>query len=387
MGGGAALQRRLFGGYTGGALIYVSAFPDPEARMPQWLLHEYAMNPSPSRGKWGLGRARLILSCMPGTSYVRRLKSIFERHHIQAVHAVAHEFLWISAIVAAKQLELKIGVAVHDHWPSTVAGQLPKVLGEAVWGALLRQADVVYTAHEEASAMLWGMYQIQAAGVERDGLEGGELSDALSGKPSAKVGSSGLLTVGYAGMYHTYKQEISDLHQALRVVCASDTRFRRFRLVACTDCATQEMIQDGWQAEEVANRGWQEYEKVAEAMEDCDFVFLPMSFERQHADRMRWGMPVKTVPYLRSRRPILVYGPPYSSVAGLFSECGGAVVVTEHGPGPLLAGIRDLLEARTHPREAFERQQSECLEERFNLTRIRSMVYSSLGLPAAKDQD
>lgn len=67
------------------------------------------------------------------------------------------------------------------------------------------------------------------------------------------------------------------------------------------------------------------------------------------------GFPTKTADYMASGRPILVFGPEYSSLVRYARQYGFAEVVTEPGDDALAKGIKDIVNSSTRRAELVSR--------------------------------
>jgi hypothetical protein len=107
----------------------------------------------------------------------------------------------------------------------------------------------------------------------------------------------------------------------------------------------------GWAHDFINLRGWVSNSELRRALCRADVLFLPASFAKEEIAVVIAGFPTKTADYMASGRPILVFGPEYSSLVRYAREYGFAEVVTEASDDALAMGIRDIVNSPTHKRE------------------------------------
>jgi len=373
-GGGPVLLRRLFEGYPSDSLVYLSAFPSQDQSSTEWVDAAVALSPVRGNlGRYGLGRLRLLGRCLPWSSAVRWFRHSYEQYGIEVVHVVSHEFLWIPALLAARQLGLPVVLSINDHWPSIVRAQMPMPISRTAFGRLARRSAAIMGAHEGVADLLWSEYGLHMAGVERDGMTEAELrEDAHRASRSPQIRSDGPLRVGYCGMYITYRREFARLREALGIYRSQTGRAAI--LVAAVEQGLDALLHDGWEPEELDWHAWTDYESVQALMFTCDVLFLPMSYARGKQDLMRWGMPLKTAQYLRAGVPVLVHAPRYASVAGLLREYRVGECVEEASADALCRALRAMTEDQGL-QVSMRVEAQRCIRERYNLDLIRSAVW------------
>lgn len=371
-GGGPVLLQRLFYEYPADKKIYISAFPAIQQHQTDWLDAVYAQNQSIQRGRYGIGRLRLFWGCLPWSGYVNKIRKIFITHNIKVVHAVSHEFLWISSFFAAKALALPFVLSINDHWPSVVNAQLPNFFSELIFKYIACRADVVMGAHEGAGELIYNKYGIRMNGVERDGLTGADVSNRSTAM-SKTIVKSETITIGYCGMYRTYKQEFELLQKVIRTYTRKNGKIK---LRLFTELSLSDLYDLGWREDEIEYNTWDSYENVNNALRHTNLLFLPMSFEQNKADLMKWGMSNKTAQYLAVGKPILSYGPDYCSNASLLSKYKIGIHVSECNPNALHDAVIKLVS------ECFQltyhSESLKCIESRFNLDKSKRELWGLL---------
>lgn len=104
---------------------------------------------------------------------------------------------------------------------------------------------------------------------------------------------------------------------------------------------------------------------VPDCLACADALFLPESFtERRSA--IEYSISTKAHLYMASRRPILVYGPPYSGVVDYASSEKWGVVVTRRDRGILIAGLETVLRDAAATKMC-DRRAAECFRRNHDL--------------------
>jgi glycosyltransferase involved in cell wall biosynthesis len=103
-----------------------------------------------------------------------------------------------------------------------------------------------------------------------------------------------------------------------------------------------EMRSCGWNHEDIVYRSWVPQAELASALSSADILFLPYSFLEGSRDAVETAFPSKTADYLAAGKPILVFGPKYSSLVRYASEQGFAEVVDEFSSAALAKSIQKI---------------------------------------------
>ena len=102
------------------------------------------------------------------------------------------------------------------------------------------------------------------------------------------------------------------------------------------------MVRFGWNCPGVINRGWAPQSELSKILSEADILFLPYSFLQVALDAVENAFPSKIADYLAAGRPILVFGPKYSSLVRYAREQSFAEVVDEFSPTALARSIQKL---------------------------------------------
>jgi len=79
----------------------------------------------------------------------------------------------------------------------------------------------------------------------------------------------------------------------------------------------------------------------------ADLLFLPVAFDAESHDFIKYSLPAKSAAYMASGTPMLVYAPPDLPIVTETLRHGIAYAVTERDIGQLTAGIRHMLNDQT----------------------------------------
>lgn len=106
----------------------------------------------------------------------------------------------------------------------------------------------------------------------------------------------------------------------------------------------------GWRHPDVHVSSWISQADLPQALSKADILFLPFSFRKGVRDSIETAFPSKTADYLASGRPILVFGPKYSTLVRYASQERFAEVVDEFNADALARGIQNIALSPLHQR-------------------------------------
>jgi glycosyltransferase involved in cell wall biosynthesis len=99
---------------------------------------------------------------------------------------------------------------------------------------------------------------------------------------------------------------------------------------------------------DVVVKNWVMQSEMPGVLAGADILFLPYSFLESSRHAVETAFPSKTADYLAAGKPVLVFGPPYSTVVDYALEEGFAEVVTECSADALIRAIERVLLAPGH---------------------------------------
>jgi glycosyltransferase involved in cell wall biosynthesis len=139
-----------------------------------------------------------------------------------------------------------------------------------------------------------------------------------------------------------------------------------------------ERIRDwGWDHPSISVHGWVSQQELQGVLQSADILFLPFSFSERARYAVESAFPSKTADYLAAGKPILVFGPPYSSLVHYGAQEGFAEIVTEFSADALARGIHNLVASPEH-RDTLASRALEVFSQHHDIDRQRSQFLSML---------
>lgn len=341
---GSALLYRLLSDYPPDKLLVLEG-STPHASSPARRLPGVVYGVFPS-GIRRLLRSRLLVpygSLLIGLAafWWRKVDRYCGTFRPEAVLAVAHGPLWITAAAYARQRGLPLHLICHDDIQATMhlAPQFRSWL-EEIFGRCYREAASCFCVsphmredyHRRFGADADVLYPARAPGSSSF-----DVPPARLGRPCEN------LTVAFGGTINSegYVRILRDLAAALRQVGG---RLLIFGLDATG------VSRSGLDAPNVEARGLMPSADMIRAFrEEADTLVVPMSFDPAHRHNMRAGFPSKLADYTAAGLPLLVTGPSDSSaVLWVGENAPVAEVVTQPGAEPLVPALLRLKEDAAH---------------------------------------
>jgi glycosyltransferase involved in cell wall biosynthesis len=341
---GSALLFRLLSDYPPEKL-HVLEGSTPHASRPDRRLRGVTYGVFPS-GIARLLRSRLLipygsLLILRAASWWSRVERYCRGFRPEAVLAVAHGPLWITAAAYARQRGLPLHLICHDDIRATMhlAPRYHPWL-EELFGRCYREAASRFCVSPYMREDYCQRYGADA-GVLYPGRAPG--SPAFTAPPLRLDRPCLELTVAFGGTINSdgYARILRDLAEALRQVGG------RLLIFGLDDAGVR---QCGLDAPNVQARGLlPSAEMIRACREEADALVVPMSFDPLHQQNMRAGFPSKLADYTAAGLPLLVIGPPESSaVKWAVENAPVAEVVTLPGTEPILPALLRLKEDAAH---------------------------------------
>jgi glycosyltransferase involved in cell wall biosynthesis len=101
-------------------------------------------------------------------------------------------------------------------------------------------------------------------------------------------------------------------------------------------------VKFAWNRPGIINRGWVPQSELLKILSQADILFLPYSFSQLARSAVETAFPSKVADYLAAGKPILVFGPKYSSLVRYAREQNFAEIVDEFSPTALARSIQEL---------------------------------------------
>ena len=155
------------------------------------------------------------------------------------------------------------------------------------------------------------------------------------------------------------------------------------KLHLCTALTDTEMRARGWVRDGIVSRGWVPQSELPKVLSGADILFLPYSFLESSREAVETAFPSKIADYLAAGKPILVFGPRYSSLVRYASEQGFAEIVDEFSPAALALSIQKIVFSPAYKErlaaralEVFSANHDiRCQQQKFYLT-LERIVHS-----------
>lgn len=250
----------------------------------------------------------------------------------EAVLTVGHGFGWLTAAAVAARLQVPLHLIIHDDWPRLAAitpafrRWLDRRFGEVYRAAASRLCVSPFMA-EEYSRRYGAAGQVIYPSRARDSL----VADA---KPARQLGAQDALVIGYGG--NSGAEVMTGLRQLAAASPAGGARLEVFgpfspasqrELLACTPAVTFHGF--------VPNQ-----QMIAALREQCDVLFVPMTFGPGARANQVVAFPSKLADYTATGLPLLIHAPAYASAVRWARAHGDAAeIVDQPGPAPLQGAL------------------------------------------------
>ena len=347
--GGSILLRRLLDKHPSERLIVISSLEGMAASSANHLLdcQHIAM---PDFRQAPVPRPLAIL--LELGSVASRILWSHRPQRAQAIVTIVQGRYYLAAALAAWLGAVPHITIVHDNFLSRHIG--PSGLGRRVKRYLtrkvLQKAAHIYTVSAEMQRLVWtecGVHaeiQMPATTAPKQIPAGDFPTGPVLNKRGLKILFAGQVTYTVrdsldlmVALIKSGQLEKCGLHKATLHLCAAitDTDMRNF----------------DWLHEDVVCRGWLPQSELSDELATADILFLPYSFREIARDAVETAFPSKTADYLAAGKPLLVFGPAYSTLVRYASQWGFAEVVTECDASSLMAGIVNIASSETYRRQ------------------------------------
>jgi hypothetical protein len=286
----------------------------------------------------------------------------------------------------ADYLDRPVAVQVWDNW---MALQYRKGWGAA--GKRHRLDDELGALFGEA-ALRFGicetMCEAYAAAYGRPFLPLPVSVDVAAWqRPLAARGARGTPhTILYAGTLHRHAAYagLADMSRAVEALNVEGLAVRLRILGAVRPSAEQRADLGGRFTEfaEVTDR-----EALIAEVGTADLLFLPVAFDAESRDFIKYSFPAKSAAYMASGTPMLIYAPAELPISREATRHGIAHAVTERDTGKLAAGARHMLcdaAARAEISDRAVRRAQECYDRTMLRERARQMFCDAVSAHAAE---
>jgi glycosyltransferase involved in cell wall biosynthesis len=339
--GGAILIRRLLGGHPADCLSVITSTGGMKASRTAGLF-ECRHIAVPVFGTSGAVRMRALLRAVNGLGFALvGLRAILEirRKRVEALVTVVQGRFYLAAALAAWTTATPHITIVHDNFVSaysSTSNVLRRVL-RYLTRKTLRNAAYIYAVSPEMQSLI-----LRECGVGSEiQLPSGTLSSHAEGQAQNSREDGPVIL--FAGTMGYTVQDCLDLLADLIA-----TGQLKARLHLCTAMTETEIQRFGRNCHNIVSRGWVPQSELQEALSSADILFLPYSFLESSREAVGTAFPSKIADYLAAGKPILVFGPSYSSLVRYASEQRFAEIVDEFSAAALVRGIQKILLSRLY---------------------------------------
>jgi glycosyltransferase involved in cell wall biosynthesis len=336
--GGAILLRRLLAEHPATRLTVVSSRPGITASRAHGLLDCSSLVVPPF--DWpGMPKsaAKVLELAFVLISTIVTIK----KARADALITIVQGRYYLAAALAAWLMRTPHVTIVHDNFLSESIGPagLIRTLKRYLTKQTLIRAAHIYAVSPEMQRLV----RTECGVTPEIQLPSTTAPTRHADSAAAEVRPERSLNILFAGLIgYTVKDCLDLLVELLR----SGDLQPGIELHLCCPLAERDLEALGWQHPGVVCRGWMPPSRLAEALAGADVLFLPYSFREASRAAVETAFPSKTADYLAAGKPLLVFGPPYSSLVHYASEFGFAEIVSEFSLEALARGIRNLASSK-----------------------------------------
>jgi glycosyltransferase involved in cell wall biosynthesis len=338
--GGAILLKRLLGEHPGDRLAVITSKVGMKASQPMGLLEcPHIVVPEFGRSRYPFIRTLMRAVNGLGLTLVA-VRTILEvrRRRVEGLITIVQGRYFLAAAFAAWVTATPHVTIVHDNFIS--AHVSPSDFVRRVKGYLtrkiLRNAAHIYTVSPEMQRLV-----SRECGVESEIQLPSTTTGAHQSAAQAQTTRDGGPVILFAGLVgYTVRDCLDLLAELITSGQLEEYGLAGAQLHLCTTMTVAEIRTFGWDNKSIVCRSWVRQSELASVLSTADILFLPYSFLEGSRDAVETAFPSKTADYLAAGKPILVFGPKYSSLVRYASEQGFAEIVDEFSPSALAHSIR-----------------------------------------------
>jgi glycosyltransferase involved in cell wall biosynthesis len=305
-------------------------------------------------GRWGLGRVKHVIDWLMVPVLSLFCAWAIRQRRIKLMVSVVHDRFFIAATIASWLTSVPLVLVVHDDWIHGQQRRMPflEPFFRMLFRFAIRRAAHIYSVsvgmQEFVNDTCGRESELQLPAIAPYETE--KLTDT-----SPRRFAEEPIRILYAGGI------IENAETLVRLI--KDGTLERYGAPRCSldlyvPLTKGRFSELGWSHELVNLRGWVSNLELRRALCRADILFLPASFDKREMAVVIAGFPTKTADYMASGRPILVFGPEYSSLVRYARQYGFAEVVSESSDDALAKGIKELLRSPTHREELISKALS-----------------------------
>jgi glycosyltransferase involved in cell wall biosynthesis len=376
--GGPILMSRLLRDYPSDRMVvltssrYLRVSPN-EGRL---ICDHIAFPTTKGWGRWGLGRMKNFIDWLMVPVLSSVAIQLIKTRCIRVIVTIAHGQFFVAAALAGRITRTPYVVVMHDDTvtPGERQSWFLKYVLRSWAHRALRHASHIYAIGPEMQQLLKAEYGVDSE-LQRPGTERDRKSDPTATKFSPPPHSAVIL---FAGAINDSVQ--SSLKLLAEIIIAGKLQAHGIpsaELHLYTQLSPERIHDWGWDHHNISVHPWVSQQELQGVLRRADILFLPYSFSEASRYAVESAFPSKTADYLAAGRPILVFGPQYSSLVRYAKEQGFAEVVDNFDEDVLARSIQRLLSDSVHRDELCKRSLA-VFEQNHNIVRQRRELRSLL---------
>jgi glycosyltransferase involved in cell wall biosynthesis len=375
--GGPVLMSRLLRGYPPDRIVvltssrYLSVSPK-EGRL---ACPHIAFLTTNGCGRWGLGRIKNAIDWLMIPVLALVTAYLIRKRRIDVMMTIVHGDFFIAAAIAGWITRTPYIAVAHDDRVTPIQRRSPLlkyVLRPLVRG-VLRGAAHIYAISPEMQSRLKSEYGVDSE-LQRPATEA-DCPDDTAAKRAPSFHSPVIL---YAGaITESVEDSLKLLAEILVTGKLQQCGLESARLYLYTQLSPEKIRDWGWDHPSISVQGWVPQKELRGVLRGADILFLPFSFSEKARYAVESAFPSKTADYLAAGRPILVFGPPYSSLVRYAAEQGFAEIVDEFSPDALVRGIQKIITCHEY-RHSMIARSLEVFSHHHDVVQQRNRLRSTL---------
>jgi glycosyltransferase involved in cell wall biosynthesis len=324
-------------------------------------------------GRWGTGRIKNLINWLMVPVLALVTLQQIKKRKVDVVMTIVHGHFFLAGAFAAWLTHIPYILVVHDDTITQRERQslfLKYTLRPAV-RRVFRGAAHIYAISPEMQQLIKSEFgvdsELQETATERANHAGGA---ALAGRNSTSILYAG--AIGYA-----VEDSLKTLAELVVSGKLEDLGISPISLHLYTQLSPEKIREWGWDHPSIFVHGWVSQQELRVALQDADILFLPFSFSEAARYAVESAFPSKTADYLAAGKPILVFGPSYSTLVRYATKHGFAETVTESSADALARGIHRIVSDGDYRKHLCERSL-EVFEQNHDIVRQRKDLRSLL---------
>ncbi len=320
------------------------------------------------------GRVKTVVDWLLVPVLASLAGALIIRHRIRAIITVAHGHFFIAAAMASFITRKPFVLVVHDDWVSSmkINSRMLRHIASPIFRTVVRNAAHVYSVSPQMHQLLKTDYDIDSE-IQFPATE--PHCEHLPAQYSAE--RHGNAAIVYSGIWsHAVEDTLGLMADIVSSGALEKHGVKNVEFHLYTNIG-QRNLEWPWNHPSIRFHDWVSQAELQVILADADILFLPFSFSESAKFSVETGFPSKTTDYLASGKPILVVGPPYSTIIRYAEQNGFAAVVDEPDREAIVVKIKEIIASASY-RETLRAKSLAALEKNHNIVRQRAAFCSML---------